>query len=251
MTTNGSWRMAAGLLVAGTLAAAVPAQAQRTGAGFLFNAPQASFTVRAGFDQALAGGDLFAFVTNELTLRKRDFGAVSFMGELNARLGPRTDLVLGGGWSGSSAPSEYRAYVDNNDLPIAQTTTLERVPLTAGLRYYLRPVGQSVGRLAWIPSTVAPYVGAGVGAMWYQFRQHGDFINMSTMDVFPDAFTISDWVPTAYAAAGVELSLKAGLFISGEARYTWAQARPGADFNGYSRIDLSGVALSFGVGIRM
>ena len=249
MTRSVPWQATAAVLLAGVLAAAPPVRAQ--GDGFLFAAPTASFTFRGGFDRAMGRGDLLTFVTNELTLRKGDFTAVSLSGDLNARLGSRLDLVLGAAWSGSRSPSEYRAYVDNNDLPIEQTTSLERVPLTAGLRYYLAPRGESVGRLAWIPQHLAPYVGAGVGAMWYQFRQTGDFVDISTMDVFPDRLTSSNWALTAYAAAGAEVSVTPTLFLSGEARYTWARGRPGGDFSGYDRLDLSGVAVSVGIGFRM
>ena len=249
MTSDVRWRMALGLAAVAMLTAATPARAQRTGDGFLFGTPSSSFVLRGGLDQALAGGDLLTFVRDSLTLNRGSFRALSFTGEINARLGPRTDLVFAATWSGSRSGSEYRYWVDNNNLPIQQTTSLQRVPLTVGLRQYLAPVGQSVGRLAWIPSKVAPFIGGGAGVMWYRFHQDGDFIDDS-LNVFRDAFTTSDWAFTAYAEAGADVSLGASLYLTGAARYTWARAKPHSDFSGWDRIDLSGVALSVGVGVR-
>lgn len=251
MTTSSRLSLAMALVVAGMLAASPPARAQGSGRGFLFQRPGGAFVVRAGFDQALANSDVFTFVRDELTLRRSDFGGFSIAGELTAHATPRTDLVFGLAWSGSRTGSEYRNYLDNNDLPIEQTTTFERVPLTVGFRYYLTPPGGTIGHLAWVPSRFAPYVGAGVGAMWYEFKQTGDFIDMQTMNVFGDLYKSSDWTFTAHVNAGADVAMGPRWFLTGEARYTWARAPMGADFQGYGRIDLSGLALTFGVGYRM
>jgi hypothetical protein len=239
--------------VAGILAAAPPAGAQVAGDGFLFHVPSGSFVLRAGLDQALAGSDIFSQSISDFTLRKSDFAGLNFSIELNATLSRRTDLVISAGWTGSRHGSEYRHWVDNNDLPIQQTTTFQRVPITAGARYYLIPQGERIGHLAWVPSRIAPFVGGGVGAIWYRFRQNGDFINLSsaTKDVFSDDLSTSDWSLTAYAAAGADYSITPSFFLTGEARYTWARAHVGPDYYGYGRVDLSGVALTVGVGFRM
>jgi outer membrane protein W len=251
MRTNVPVRMAAALAVAGMVAAARPATAQSSGDGFLFQRPGGAFVVRAGFDQPRARSDIFSFVTDQLTLRKSDFGGLSLAGEITAHASQRTDVIFGIAWSGTRTGSEYRDYVDNNDLPIEQTTSFERVPLTVGIRHYLVPPGEAVGHLAWVPSRYAPYVGAGIGAMWYQFRQTGDFIDLNTMNVFPDTYKSSDWTLTAHVNAGVDVSVGPRTFFTTEARYTWARGPVGADFSGFQRIDLSGLALTFGVGYRM
>ena len=255
MRTNRPWRFGAGLLAAGILAVAPPAGAQVSGDGFLFHVPSGSFVLRAGLDQALAGSDIFSQAITDLTLRKRDFSGLALSGELNATLSERVDLVIGVGWTGSRHDSEYRDWVDNNDLPIQQTTTFQRVPITAGARYYLIPPGERIGHLAWVPSRVAPFVGGGVGAIWYRFRQNGDFIVLSsaTKDVFADDLSTSDWSLMAYAAAGADVSISPSFFLTGEARYTWASAHVGPDYYGYGhgRVDLSGVAVTVGVGFRM
>lgn len=240
--------------VAGLLLVAAPAaRAQGSGDGFLFRTPSGTFVVRSGIDQPIASSDVFTQTISDFTVGKGDFRGLSIAAELSATLSPRWDLVFGVGWSGSSKASEYRDWVDNNDLPIQQTTTFQRVPVTAGARYFLIPAGDPIGHLAWVPSRLAPFVEGGVGAIWYRFRQYGDFINLgsATKDVFPADLSSSDWAPMAYAGAGVDIAITPSIFLTGEGRYTWSRAHVGPAYSGFQNLDLSGVALTVGVGFRM
>ncbi|HJU72756.1 MAG TPA: hypothetical protein VJ717_03350 [Gemmatimonadaceae bacterium] len=227
-----------------------PVGAQTQGDGFLFRTPVGSFAVRAGFSQANAGSDIFSFVTDELTLGRSDFAGLSYAADLAFTILPQLDLVFGGSYSGSSAESEFRHFVDNNDLPIEQTTSLARVPVTASAKLYLTSRGRSIGRYAWIPTKLAPFIGAGGGAMWYRFRQEGDFINMETTEVFPDKFESTGWTVTATGFGGLDVSLGPRFGFTGEGRYTWARAPMSEDFDGFERIDLSGYQASLGFYVR-
>lgn len=235
--------------LAGPLAAKT-ARAQSSGAGFLFHPPAGSLTIRGGYDRPLARGDAFADPMRELTLGRGDFAGPSFGLDLGFRLSDRVDLVLGTAYSGSSADSEFRHFVDNDDRPIEQTTQLRRVPVTAGLKAYLVPRGRQIGRFAWIPSHVAPFVGAGGGALWYRFEQTGDFIDNKTLNVFTATFQSQHWTGTAHALAGVDVTLSPRLALTTEARYTWARAPFDGDYSDYPHIDLSGVAATAGLSVR-
>lgn len=237
-------------LVALTLAIADLAHAQPTGDGFLFKAPSASFGLHAGYSLARAGSDLFSFTTKQLTLDRGSFNAFNVGATLAFRLRPRLDLVVGTTYARSSQPSEFRDWVDNNNLPIQQTTSFTRWPITAGLNWHLTPRGRSLGKFAWVPAAYSPYVGFGLGAMWYSFDQWGDFIDFETKDVFDDTFKSSGWTPTAHALVGVEYSLGPRLALSSEARYQFANGQPGTSFVGFQRIDLSGFAASVGLKVR-
>jgi hypothetical protein len=171
-------------LVAMVLAGA-PASAQGTGDGFLFKPPAGTFTIRCGFDRASAGSDIFSFVTDQLTLSRSDFNAVTLAIDVGVRIGPRVQAVFGLGSSRTSTPSEFRHWVDNTNQPIQQTTSFVRAPITASLKVYLAGPGRSVGRFAWVPARYAPYVGGGGGIMLYRFRQDGDFIDFTTTNSSP------------------------------------------------------------------
>jgi hypothetical protein len=232
------------------LLSASSAAAQGTGRGFLFRAPNGSVSLRTGYDRATAGSDLFTFVTDQLTVNPNDFNAVAFAFDVDYRLTPRVDAVFGVGSSRTKTRSEFRNWVDNKRQPIEQSTEFQRVPITAAVKAYLRPPGQSIGHFAWVPARFAPYVGAGGGAMWYRFQQQGDFIAFDTLKVFTDTFDSNGWTPTVHALGGVEISLASRLAIATEARYEWAKARLGRDFSGFDRIDLSGISFTSGVIIR-
>ena len=242
-----------GILLGGALFGAATASAQSTGDGFMFRTPRGSLTVRAGYDQALAGGDLFSFVTTQMTLRRADFGAFTIGGDLAATISKRLDIVFGASWSGSRKASEYRNWIDNNNLPITQNTALERAPVTVSLKWYARPRGRAVGSFAWIPARLVPFAGAGVGAMWSRFHQVGDFIDFASdsNNVFHDEFASESWTFTAHAFTGLEMNLGPRTFLMGEARYTWARAPLSSDFSGFGRMDLSGLSVTAGFGMRM
>jgi hypothetical protein len=238
----------------GTLAALAAftssAPAQRGGPGFLFKPLTGSVIVRAGFDHANAGSDIFSFTTEQLTLSRGDFSGATFGADLSFRLAPRVDLMVGTSYAGRSRLSEFRHFVDQDNLPIQQTTTFQRVPVTAGLKLYILPRGQRIGHLAWVPARLTPYVGGGGGALWYRFRQKGDFVDADTREIFTDTFSSSGWTPEAHALAGLELSLSPRVALVTEGRYTWASARMSDDFANFDRIDLSGFSATVGLALR-
>ncbi len=226
------------------------AAAQGMGRGFFFEEPTTTWSVRAGYGLASAGSDIFSFTSRELTLDKSDFRGVNIGSDLDFRLTSRLSLGLGIWYEGRSAPSEYRNFVGTDDLPIEQSTKFQRMPLTIGLKYYVTPRGRSIGRFAWIPAKVVPYIGAGGGAMWYSFKQEGEFVDQPSLEVFDDTFESSGWAPEAHALAGLEVSLTPRLILTGEGRYTYARANMDGDFEGFDKIDLSGFAITAGLAIR-
>ena len=238
------------VLLAAAVVPALPLHAQGSGRGFLFQRPAGSFTLRGGYTHANAGGDLFAFVTDNFTLGRSAFSGPTVQGDLALRLAPRMDLVLGAGYAGTSRSSEYRRYVDQNNQPIQQTTAFQRVPLTASVRAYLTPRGRSVGSFAWIPARLAPYVGAGAGAVYYRFRQQGDFVDFKTNNVFTSTFTSSGWAPAGQALAGVDYTLSPRLALTGEAKYIWARGKVQGNYTGFRSIDLSGLNATVGLSVR-
>jgi hypothetical protein len=233
------------------LAAASPLRAQASGNGYLFGAPDARLSIRTGYARAGAGSDVFGQVTSDLTLNKSDFSGPTIGAELAFTLSPRLDLALQADYAGTSKGSEYRHFYDNNRLPIQQTTTFRRVPVTANVRAYLTPRGREIGKLAWIPSSVVPWIGAGGGFMWYQFKQQGDFVDPSTLSVYRDSFDSHGWTPTLQGMGGLDVSLTPRLAFTADLRYNWARADLGGGFVGFNRIDLSGMSTALGFTVRL
>lgn len=235
------------------LALLIPPKAlhgQGSGADFLFGAPTGSVTFHAGFAGARAGSEVFSFTSELLTLNKSDFSAMAFGIEYARSITDNLDIFGGFGYSGSSERSEFRDWVDENQMPIEQDTRFARLPFLAGARFYLAPRGRSVGSYAWLPSAVAPHLSAGVGMLWYSFRQSGDFVDVEDNEIFTANLQSSGWAPMLHTAAGLDVSLSPGLILSTEARYAFARAEMSEDFAGFDDIDLSGLTATVGLKIR-
>lgn len=232
------------------------AQAQQGGPGFLFKRPIVSLTVRAGYSVPSAGSEIFDDARDLFTVGGGDFNAAAFGGDLAVRVSERIDIGAGMMYTRSNARSEYRDWVGVDDLPIEQETRFTRVPLTANMKYYLMDRGRSVGNFAWIPAQWSPYIGAGGGYMWYRFEQSGEFIDYETIDdpegaiIFADAFEFDGWTPTAQVMAGADFSLSPQLVLNGEARYGWASAPMGFQFEGFDDLDLAGFQATVGLSVR-
>lgn len=235
-------------LVAGGVA---PASAQGGGEGFLFSPPSMIVNVHGGFSRPDTGSDLFAYVTELLTLGRDDFQSFAAGGTLSIPLSSRVDATLAATYSGRTRASEFRDWVDNEELPIVQSTTFTRVPVTAGAKLHLLPRGRSVGSFAWIPQRYAPYVGASAGAVWYRFRQNGDFVDFNDLTVFGDQLESNGWAPAANAVAGIEISLSPRIAVTTEAGYLWSKAKLQRDFQDFDDLDLSGFSATAGISVRL
>jgi hypothetical protein len=234
----------------------VQASAQQTGpastprrADFLFGRPKGSIGVRGNWLFASAGSDLFDFVTRHLTLEKEHFNSLGFGADVAFMVTPRAQIEASVERNRMARGSEYRDFVDNDLRPIEQRTSMQTTHVGTAIRYALTPRGDAVGRLAWIPRRVVPFVGAGAGAMFYQFHQTGDFVDFLDFSVFPDSFRSQGWAPTGHVFGGVDLQLYKGLYGTVQGRYTKAAGKLASDFIDFDPIDLSGFRLSAGINV--
>ncbi len=223
----------------------VPARAQ-TSPDFLFGKPKGTIGVRTGWVFASAKSDLFTDLQDQFTLDRKDFNAPAIGVDLDFAVSPRASVVIGFDFSKASKNSEYRDFVDNQRLPITQTTSLRETNLSGGIKFALTPRGREISSRAWIPASVTPYVGAGGGLMHYQLLQFGDFIE-DDFDVVPDTIRSAGWTPSAHVFGGVDVKLSRRVYVSGEGRYLWSNATLGSDFIGFEPIDLAGFKLTGGV----
>ena len=245
-----SWMAAA--LAVGAMATSPSLVTAQTGAGdgFLFHSPQASLGLRIGASRPSADSKIFSFTSDKLTVNRGDFAGISAALDLDVAITRRVAFQMGAAISAREAGSHYRDFADNDSAEIEQSTSFRRAPLTAGLKVYLTSPGRSLGRFAWVPSKFAPYVAGGAGLMYYSFRQSGDFVDFENFDVFPSTLESSGWTGMAYGAAGINYTLSARMGLVTEARYDRARANMSTDFQGFDRIDLSGLSLTTGLHLR-
>lgn len=220
------------------------------GDGYLFNEPRVTLKLETGYGFARASGDIYDFIIAEHTLDRRDFDSPYIGGELAIRLTSQFDLALAVGYQQTAKQSEFRDYVDEDFLPILQMTELEQVPLTASVRFFPLDRGRKVGRFAWVPRTVSPFVSGGVGLLQYSLQQFGDFVDYETEEIFTDNFRTDDSAFLGQAGAGVNISISQQILFSLEGRYRWSSGDLEGDFVGFDPIDLNGVQLIGGLAVR-
>jgi hypothetical protein len=241
-------------VIALSVALAVPkisfAQSGRGGEGFLFQTPKFSFAFSFGYSIPNAKSEIFEFAQEQLTLEKSDFYRSYLGGEVAIQLADRLDLVFGVGHAESYLPSEFRDWVDGDDLPIEQETVFSTTPVTVSARYYLSDRGRQIGRFAWIPKRLVPFIGAGGGVIWYNFEQVGDFVDFETLAIFYDRFMGKGTAFQSHAFAGMDISLNKSLFLTTEGRYRWGRGDLGRDFVGFDKMDLAGIQFTVSIGAR-
>jgi hypothetical protein len=214
---------------------------------FLFGSPRGFVGVRGGGQIAASGSDIYDFFTGLLTLDKSDFNAALLGIDVGIAVHPRVDVVFGFELSQGGGSSEYREYVDTDDLPITQETKLRVVPITGSVRLYLTPRGRQISRFAFVPSKVRAFVGGGGGLVWYELLQTGDFVDFVDLSIFTSTLRSSGVGFGAQAFGGVEVALGTRWFLSFEGKYLWSKADLGEDFVSFEPIDLSGARVSAGI----
>lgn len=235
------------LVTAGTHTYAAPALAQD---GFSFKPPAVTLDFKIGHVAQSTSSDIYSDLTTNLTLEKTDFAATSYAGSASFRATTRTDFVFGIGYVRSQAASESRDYVGTDDLPITQSTSLVRIPVTAGLRYFPTSRGHAVGQYAFIPAAFTPFVGGGIGLMNYKLTQEGDFVDSSDLSIFTDELESSGRSVMAYGEAGAAYWFNQRVGITADARYNWSRAPMRKDFQQFDNIDLRGVQATAGLAVR-
>lgn len=225
-------------------------QRQRGPSGFTFGQPDGWIGIKGGWLMARADSDIFEFNAENLTLSEDDFDAPLFGVEVGWVVNDRLDAVFGLEYAQTSPRSEFRDFVDAFGAPITQETRLKQVPLTASLRLYLTDRGRRVGNYAWVPSTVAPYVGGGAGLLWWEYEQFGDFVDFFNLTIFTEHFATDGVTATAHAFGGAAISLSPRVSLDVEARYSWADGELAPAFVGFEPIDLAGLRTTAGVSFR-
>ena len=216
---------------------------------FLFGQPRGSAAFRGGWMFARADSDIFAFVRDQFTIDRNAFSTAGVAGELSFFVSPRLEVVGGVDYSRSETPSEYRRFVDNNRQPITQATSLEEANVSGSIRFTLTPRGRQISRFVWIPRSIIPYVGAGAGALFYDFQQTGDFVDFVDLSVFPATFRARGWTPSAHVMGGVDVRIFQRWFLNVDARYLWGRGDLGGEFEGFDRMSLGGLRMGAGINV--
>jgi hypothetical protein len=130
----------------------------------------------------------------------------------------------------------YLDWVDLDGQDISHLTTLRLSDLTAA--YVFRFGGKNL----------RPYVGGGVGLLWWQLREEGSFIDFADDDlpIIYASYLAESTTWEAFAIAGLDVRLSYRWSFFFEGRYRWAEDELNRDFAGFGTIDLSGLQFDGG-----
>jgi outer membrane protein W len=221
---------------------------------FRFEPPRASLGFRGGWAFNRSEGEIYDFLTEQLTLEKSDFDAPAFAFDFSWRLKSWMDVVFGVEYSGRETKSEDRNFTDIEGNAIVQETRLSQVPLTLSLKFYPIGRGRQVSQYAWVRKTVVPYIGGGIGGTWYELKQKGEFVHTPPPSpppqeqpfIFEDVFTSNGWAFAQHVFLGFDFKLTRNFGLILEGRYYWAEADVQGDYVGFDPIDLNGARLMLG-----
>lgn len=182
-------------------------------------------------------------LTDSLAFDIHDFRTGHVFGEWNVAFGNHLEVAGDVGFSRQSVFSTYADVVDQNGRDINQTLRLQMVPMTAIVRFL--PFGR--------PGDVQPYVGAGVGAVYYRYSEFGSFVDPDTLVISNARYTTTGTAPATVLLGGVRFPLGGDIYaLSLEGRYQWAVGNTGGLANGFldDKIDLGGGYFNVGFQIR-
>jgi opacity protein-like surface antigen len=240
----------AGFLLTGLILAAAPASAQvvqsvQFGGGFFVprgfdSRATGDVLVRDAIGQPLNGDPT---LSDALIFDMSDFRTGHLFGEWNVGFGNHLEVAANVGFSRRSVPTIYADVIDENGRDIDQTLQLRSVPLTAVVRFL--PFGQ--------PGDVQPYVGAGVGAVFYRYSEFGSFVDTDTLEIFNDRFTTTGTAPAWVILGGVRFPIGGDIYaLNLEGKYLHAVGDTGGLDKGFldDKIDLSGGMFNIGFQVR-
>jgi hypothetical protein len=180
-------------------------------------------------------------------VRARDFRGVFGGIEYNTLIVPHLELGVHLDAYGKTLETSYRDYTREEDVEIQQRLKLSIVPLGATLRVI--PTGKN--------SPVAPYLGVGIDAIFYSYKEYGDLIDFfdPELTIYDDEIQATGAALGVHAVAGLRVYLNRDVAIVGEGRYQWAKKDMGDDFAPnepglVNRIDLSGASFTIGLHVR-
>lgn len=228
--------------------AAAQPERSRNRPDFLFGQPRGIVGFSSGWLLA-SGGGLLGDFRNYLTIDETAYDTMVFRFLGGFSLAPRVDLVFDVSPSQSRTASEYRFW-DEGGRPISQSTEVWQIPVNATVRYWVLPRGRSIGRLAWVPSTLALHVGAGVGTRWYRLLQIGDFVDDNPIygdfpPIFTDRLQSGGWAATRHVAAGASIRMTRRLHAVAEVRRVWSGTALTGSF--FGDMDMSGLQMTGGL----
>jgi Outer membrane protein beta-barrel domain len=233
-----------------TLLVLIVAAASRAGADG-FDARIGAYFPRG--NETLFQDDRDLYLVDGAPLQKSDFYGVYGGIEYNRTLMNNVEIGIHLDGYGRTVDTSLQAWTRPDGSEIRQSLKFSQIPLGVTIRFL--PTSKK--------HKIVPYVGGGVDAVFWNYEEYGDFVDVLSPDcgtdlgcpILADHFHSHGTAFGVHALGGLRVYLNRDFAIVAEGRYQWATDDMGEDFAPnepglINRIDLSGATFTVGVHVR-
>ncbi len=200
------------------------------------NAQSSMFNIKIGAFYPQLDSMLWEQNLQELVMEKQDMDDMFFSFEYEYMLNKNSSLSLEFCSFDREFNTFYRdlQFIDGSD--IYNSIGLKFSAYELSYKFY--PLG--------INSKLYPYAGLGIGLYSWTYEQWGDFVNNDgTVD--NEAYVVSDAIDFGFNfKIGAVFRVKRFFGILAECKYQYLKGKLSNNFEGFDKLDLRGVAISFG-----
>jgi len=205
--------------------------------GFFSLKAQNSLNFKIGLFMPSLGSDLWDVNIENLTFNKEDFRDAYYAMEYEFFANKQLSLSFETGHYKHEEYSMYRDYEYDDGSPIYQNLSLRINSFEINLKMY--PIGHR--------KRIVPYIGGGCGLYAWKYEQWGDFIDFEE-ETISEGYAESDKLSIGFnGRAGIVFKIRRSFGISLEARYLYLKDDLSSYFEGFEKLDMSGLTFNFGV----
>ena len=217
--------------------------------------PDFDFSFHIGYFEPDGDSELWKANERAFTQDTSDYGSVVFGGAFASHLSRHWDFQVTGEYYDTwDFESAYQDFSFTNGDEIEHDTRFIEAPLDFSMK--LLPFGRADFRGSKrikVLRPIIPYLGGGGGAVYWDYREQGDFVDASNpLDpvLFHGDFHGRGVAWSWHALAGIEVQFNQPFAMFFEGRYRWASDSLGSDFPGFDDFDLSGGSIRMGFSFR-
>lgn len=205
--------------------------------GFFSLKAQNNLNFKIGLFVPSLSSDLWDVNIENLTFNKEDFRDVYYAMEYEFFINRKLSLSFETGRYKHEEYSMYRDYEYDDGSPIYQNLSLKITSFELNFKIY--PMGTR--------ARIYPFIGGGAGLYAWKYEQWGDFIDFEDGTI-SDGYAESDKLSIGFnGRAGIVFRIRRSFGISVEARYIYLKDDLSSYFEGFEKLDMSGLTFNFGV----
>jgi len=200
-----------------------------------------ALNLKIGLFSPEMNSDLWETNMDNLALIKQDMRDLVYAIEYEQFFRRHFSVSIEGSYFSKDHFSQYRDYEYDDGSPIYQNLALEITGVEINFKLY--------------PNTYrnifCPFIGAGMGIYYWHYEQWGEFLNFDDFTVEEGYADTSAYTPGFNVRAGFMVRFSRSSAFSFEAKYQYLKGQLSSLFEGFDKLDMSGLALSIGFNLFM